>query len=341
MSTPRWAKAFEVYKDTEASGNANGSSPRGSGVWSRSSTDLRRQAQEAASPSSIAMRRRSKSVAAAPTTHPGLASSPTGGLAPRAAVGAIGNPPWNPFRQPSARHAPGPAPPLVVIAPDTGSEGPEIDWRQTPSPAPLFPTALSPKPINVPSFKDFKGNAQAAKSLSPAHSVTDLARLKDLNDLAFKQNVKTSDRAAQLERDEVQRRRKEEREAARWADEVARLEAETDRILAEQKKRDAVREQAQLATPSPKPKYLIFEKLTFLSRGRRSNANSSQPGSPSPTPTTTVFSLDFSRSSSLESPDKMSFIEQGGRGIVPQTDAPTSASNGGERVSSLRSPMTP
>jgi hypothetical protein len=72
-----------------------------------------------------------------------------------------------------------------------------------------------------------------------------------------------------------------------------------------------------------------------LSRGRRSNATTSQAGTPSPR-APTIFSIDFSRSNSLEdssSPDKMSFIEQGGKGIVPGIDAPTSASNGGERVS--------
>jgi hypothetical protein len=61
----------------------------------------------------------------------------------------------------------------------------------------------------------------------------------------------------------------------------------------------------------------------------------SQAGTPSPG-APTIFSLDFSRSNSPEessSPDKMSFIEQGGKGIVPGTDAPTSAINGGERVS--------
>ncbi|CAM1508234.1 Fc.00g050820.m01.CDS01 [Cosmosporella sp. VM-42] len=346
ISTPRWARVFEVYKDNDTTANIHSISPSGSGVWSRngSSIGLRTHAQEPSS-SSISMRRRSRSVAAAPTRS-GLTPSPTGGLAPNAAVGAIGSPspPWNLFRKTSARYAL--APPLVRIAPDAG-DGPEID-SQAPSSLQLFPTALSPKPINIPSSKDLQVHARAAKSLSPAHSVTDLARLKDLNGLAFKQNGRTSDRATQLERDEVERRRKEEREAARWADEVARLEAETDRILAEQKKRDAARERAQLVTPPSKPRYLILEKFTFLSLGRRSNANSSQPATPSPTPTNTVFSLDFSRSSSLESPDKMSFIEQGGKGIVPGTDAPTSASNGGERrvtvrclSSTINLPITP
>ncbi|QUC22684.1 uncharacterized protein UV8b_06925 [Ustilaginoidea virens] len=126
------------------------------------------------------------------------------------------------------------------------------------------------------------------------------------------------------------------------ADEVARLEAETDRILAEQKKLDLARLQAQLVTltPSPKPRRQILDKLSFFSRNRRSSVLSIQPGTPS-TVVSAVLSPTFSqysRESSLEDPPspplstgKMKFIEQGGKGIVPQTDAPLSAINGGER----------
>lgn len=124
-------------------------------------------------------------------------------------------------------------------------------------------------------------------------------------------------------------------EESRWAEEVARLEAETDRILAEQKKRDLARLHAQVATPPPKAKSIILERLTFFSRSVKKGYPRSQPGTPTSI-TSTIFSLDFSRAGSLETspvPDKMSFIEQGGGGIVPQTDAPTSAVNGGERVS--------
>ncbi|KND93990.1 hypothetical protein TOPH_01615 [Tolypocladium ophioglossoides CBS 100239] len=144
-------------------------------------------------------------------------------------------------------------------------------------------------------------------------------------------------------------REDEDEHAARLADEVARLEAETDRILAEQKKLDLARLQAQLVTPPPKPKrsLLNLDKLAFLSvsRGRRSNANSnassSQPGTPS-TLAPSIFSPSifsptlshFSRNSSVDEsplPISMSFIQPGGKGIVPQIDAPTSAINGGDR----------
>ncbi|KAM5376727.1 hypothetical protein ACJA88_007050 [Fusarium oxysporum] len=162
-------------------------------------------------------------------------------------------------------------------------------------------------------------------------SASDIARFKRRNLHALRINTETAERAAKIEREDLER---EEDEAERLADEVARLEAETDRILAEQKKRDLARRRAQLPTPSPKfPRFLVLDKFSFLYRSRRSNALTSQAGTPSPG-APTIFSLDLSRPSSPEessSPGKMSFIEQGGKGIVPGTDAPTSASNGGER----------
>lgn len=135
----------------------------------------------------------------------------------------------------------------------------------------------------------------------------------------------------------------EQAQAARWADEVARLEAETDRILAEQKKRDLVRLQAQLAatpTKTPNLKTGFFDKLVILSRGKKANAAvavASQPGTPGSL-ASTVFSLDFARSSgssfeSAPSPGPMSSLEPGSKGILPQVDAPTTAVNGGDRVS--------
>ncbi|KAM4056255.1 Ubiquitin-like protein [Hirsutella rhossiliensis] len=118
-----------------------------------------------------------------------------------------------------------------------------------------------------------------------------------------------------------------------------RLEAETDRILAEQKKLDLARLQAQLVTPPPKPcRRPLLDTFAFLARGRRSNAkNPSQPGTPS-TISPSIFSPAlagsgslFSRNSSVDDSLRMSFIEPGGKGIVPQFDAPASAINGGER----------
>ncbi|KAG5920655.1 hypothetical protein E4U42_006140, partial [Claviceps africana] len=139
------------------------------------------------------------------------------------------------------------------------------------------------------------------------------------------------------------------------ADEVARLEAETDRILAEQKKLDLARIQAQPVTTSKPKRLIILQKLSFFSRTpKRATAaaaaaaaaapgRASQPSTPS-TIVSAIFSPTLSRhsrNSSVEepptppapapAPSKMSFIEPGGKGIVPQTDAPISAINGGER----------
>ncbi|KAM0342236.1 hypothetical protein ACHAPU_009641 [Fusarium lateritium] len=163
-------------------------------------------------------------------------------------------------------------------------------------------------------------------------SASDIARFKSRNLHALRINTEAAERAAKLERENLESQQYLEEEL--WAEEVARLEAETDRILAEQKKRDLARIRTQLPTPSPRfPRFLVLDKLPFLYRSKRSDVATSQADTPNPG-TPTVFSLDFSRPQSLEdsaSPDKMSFIEQGGKGIVPGTDAPTSAINGGER----------
>lgn len=115
-------------------------------------------------------------------------------------------------------------------------------------------------------------------------------------------------------------------------------DADLDRPLADARRAaEVARRQAQLATPPPKSKRHFLDKFGFLSRGRQSCASSSQPGTPS-TAAPTIFSpapSRASRDSSLDDspvPLKMGFIEPGGGGIVPQTDVPTSAINGGERV---------
>lgn len=199
--------------------------------------------------------------------------------------------------------------------------------RQTPIARPPLPTiksALNPKPINLSSPNTSnRFHLQASKSVGFVRPTTPepRPRQEDLIGGDIGKNQKPNDRA----------------EAARWADEVARLEAETDRILAEQKKRDIARLQAQLAaapSPKPKPKRLILEKFTFL-RSPRPNA----PGFPTTPKSAPAKILAFTwspatananRTPSFES---MRIIEPGGKGIVPQIDAPTSASNGGERVS--------
>jgi hypothetical protein len=151
-----------------------------------------------------------------------------------------------------------------------------------------------------------------------------------------------------------------EREEGSWAGEVAQLETETDEILAGQHERDMARHQQKLqslqlsAPPSPaipqKSRSPVFERFAFFTRGRKTNGKSLTPTS------STGGSLGSSFSSTVISPtssmgvsvdvgntqinDKSEptamprrFIQPGGRGVVPQMDAPRGASNGAERVS--------
>ncbi|KAI3550996.1 hypothetical protein CSPX01_01491 [Colletotrichum filicis] len=153
---------------------------------------------------------------------------------------------------------------------------------------------------------------------------------------------------AQEEEEHRRRKEQEEEDAARWAEEVARLEAETDRILADQKAKDLARLQAQLAAvpdaPASRVRSPIVDKFTFfLRKGRKT-----EPANTLTKPPSQYFqplTLDH-RPVSVMDPSR--FIQAGGGGIVPQTDAPTSASNAGERrvtircmQSSISLPVTP
>ncbi|KEY63994.1 hypothetical protein S7711_07990 [Stachybotrys chartarum IBT 7711] len=148
-------------------------------------------------------------------------------------------------------------------------------------------------------------------------------------------------------RPETPKHPKDPHEADRWAQEVARLEAETDRILSEQKKCDLARLQAQLAASPPKKRspsagrtVFFFDRLNFFSRNKKPQLKQ-QPSQlvASSSLATTDFSFELSPPSSCESwpcQDSMAFIEPGGKGIVPQIDAPASASNGGGRRITVR-----
>ncbi|KAM0456291.1 hypothetical protein ACHAPV_007233 [Trichoderma viride] len=142
-----------------------------------------------------------------------------------------------------------------------------------------------------------------------------------------------------------------EEEAARCADDVARLEAERDQVIDEQRKFDLARLQAQPATPSSGKPKRVLEKLNLFSRSRKpSSSNLIQPpltplppGTPS-TVAPTVFTPGVftptpscSRRSSLDdspllhSSQRMSFIKP-----HPEGDAPISAINGGQRRVTVR-----
>ncbi|TVY55653.1 hypothetical protein LSUE1_G009529 [Lachnellula suecica] len=158
-------------------------------------------------------------------------------------------------------------------------------------------------------------------------------------------------RKAQEYRDREEAQRKlEEQEARQLAEEEAERERlkeeEAARILAEQKRKDLERLQAELdAAPIP-PKILSpsKEKFGFFSRKRAATKSApprtSESGSRSGTNSTSM-----SRTRSIE-PSRG--IVEGGGGIVPQTDAPMSAVNAGERrvlirckQSSINLPITP
>ncbi|KAG6053029.1 hypothetical protein E4U17_005092 [Claviceps sp. LM77 group G4] len=124
-------------------------------------------------------------------------------------------------------------------------------------------------------------------------------------------------------------------------DDLALLEAEaeTPQLPLELRK-------LELVIPA-KQKPVVLQTLSRSSSGvKRTTVNTAKFNAPSTiasvihAPSESLRShFRYSRGSTLENqsalsnsgPRKMSFIEPGGKGIVPQTDAPISASNGGER----------
>ncbi|RFU75358.1 hypothetical protein TARUN_6875 [Trichoderma arundinaceum] len=150
---------------------------------------------------------------------------------------------------------------------------------------------------------------------------------------------------AHRKKEEAQQGCKED-EVARCVDDVARLEAERDLVIDEQRKFDLARLQAQPTTPSGKPKRVMLEKLNLFSRSRKPSSSSFiqppltplPPGTPSTiAPTVFTPTPSLSRRSSLDdSPplhpsQRMSFIQP-----HPDGDAPISAINGGERRITVR-----
>ncbi|KAI1762721.1 hypothetical protein GGR53DRAFT_500518 [Hypoxylon sp. FL1150] len=115
--------------------------------------------------------------------------------------------------------------------------------------------------------------------------------------------------------------------------ELARLEAENRRMLVEQKKKDLQRLELQLANSQKastqsiphKPKSPVLEKFVSLTKSRRNRDGLSSSFSP----TSSNASIEPAKSFSTG-------IEAGGRGIVPQTDAPHSAINAGDRNVAVR-----
>ncbi|KAI8627647.1 hypothetical protein F5Y19DRAFT_160839 [Xylariaceae sp. FL1651] len=113
-------------------------------------------------------------------------------------------------------------------------------------------------------------------------------------------------------------------------------QAERDRMLAEQKRKDLQRLEEQLAnsqrvvTQSHKPRSPVVEKFVLLTRGRKSKDGLS------PTSSTTLGKSSTRKSGPEFVKSLPAHIEPGGKGIVPQTDAPTSAINAGDRNVTVR-----
>ncbi|KAI2643186.1 hypothetical protein GGS21DRAFT_495118 [Xylaria nigripes] len=117
-------------------------------------------------------------------------------------------------------------------------------------------------------------------------------------------------------------------------------EADRDRLLEEQKKKDLQRLEAELdncrknKSRSQKRRSPVVEKLVLLAKGVKSRTNKDEISPISPT--ANIARPRTRRSSSEPARNPSGHIEPGGKGIVPQKDAPTSAINAGERNVTVR-----
>lgn len=114
-------------------------------------------------------------------------------------------------------------------------------------------------------------------------------------------------------------------------------EAERDRLLEEQKRKDLQRleeqlENSQRVTAEAHKVRSPVEKFSFLTRKSKSKDVSS-PTSPSTTTDLSQSNTNTRRFGPELVKTPPAHIKPGGKGIVPQKDAPTSAINAGDRVS--------
>ncbi|KAI0122904.1 hypothetical protein BJ170DRAFT_687615 [Xylariales sp. AK1849] len=153
-------------------------------------------------------------------------------------------------------------------------------------------------------------------------------------------------RRRMAERDDQERQLREQEDAAQHAERVARQEKETDRRLAQQKKNNLGRLEVQLANNnqqvpvrSPKARSPVVEKFVMLTKRRKSKEGLATGLSPTSSTAGSVagsVDLNQSRTELPEVPKLPPGIEVGGKGIVPQKDAPVSAVNHGDRIVSVR-----
>ncbi|KAI0411413.1 hypothetical protein F5X98DRAFT_357252 [Xylaria grammica] len=128
----------------------------------------------------------------------------------------------------------------------------------------------------------------------------------------------------------IQRESSEQRDAS-W-------EAERNRLLEEQKMKDLQRLEEELENSqrarshSQKFRSPVIDKFKFLSRGSKGSKDNVPPASP----TTSASKSNTRRSGHDPVRGPPTHIEPGGKGIVPQKDAPTSAINAGDRSVAIR-----
>ncbi|KAK8111899.1 uncharacterized protein PG998_008356 [Apiospora kogelbergensis] len=146
-------------------------------------------------------------------------------------------------------------------------------------------------------------------------------------------------RTTKMDADERSQYMREQREdALRHAREMAHNDALTDRLIAEQKQKDLERLRIQLASSqesprrSSKPRSPVLEKFVALTKGRKSK----DTVSPSMSPASSSSGSMDNNYAFTELPQPPKGIQPGGKGAVPQMDAPMSAVNAGDRIVSVR-----
>jgi len=205
----------------------------------------------------------------------------------------------------------------------------------TPPPVPALPPSLNTEsPPNLAEIQENSTSQNESGVSSPPRRQlrhTDTRRRapsqpiydqQTSQDMAYDNN---HDRTVATDKDSHRRRPWEQHNMDR---------AERDRLLEEQKKKDLQRLEEQLensqraSTQAEKVRSPIVDKFVSLARGGKSKESV-----PSPTAQTTNLGRTSTRRAPLEvGKNPPAHIEPGGKGIVPQTDAPTSAINAGDRV---------
>ncbi|KAI0100748.1 hypothetical protein GGR51DRAFT_343546 [Nemania sp. FL0031] len=124
----------------------------------------------------------------------------------------------------------------------------------------------------------------------------------------------------------------------------ASWDAERDRLLEEQKRKDLQRLEEELEnsqrakSQAHKLRSPVVEKFVLLAKGGKSNKDEASPETQTQTQAQATTSARSSARRSGHEPANTppAHIEPGGKGIVPQKDAPTSAINAGDRNVTVR-----